>query len=526
MIQVEVELKRIQTFLFQVPRLKAMLGANALVGETMRVELAKLARPLTEKQTDNFGFADYPDDPLQSTDPELPDSPGRAYSEGILARDGGHFSALFPNEVNAKRFIEQAEALISTRLPGVLFDIRHKEFGGERTKPSSHRRVVEATLDLPTFQICTATGQGPAASSENTGGEKRYLSLAAKLREEAGKRFYQGETEDMIGLLRGEFGLDHGEPNDLSDIADGGYLALIHADGNKVGEKFSQWRQRQETGLSALQREARGERFFHSLRVAVRQAAVEAVQTTFSQHTGSKGQRLYQPLMLGGDDLVMVCRADLALTFCKRLAQAIDKHKLVDGSPLTLGIGVAIAKDGYPFYRLHELAEELAGSAKRRTRAASSTDETSVIDWQVVTQSSFHDLDATRRRADLIEYQAKGQRKTLILNQRPYRILAGDDQSGNSLETLLDAAKYLVDKGVARSALRGLRAEFEKGKLHGELAFANLLDSNKEVIEKATHGRLCAEKPWQEIEPHTFATPLFDLIELTELEHLGKRKSQ
>ena len=42
MIQVEVELKRIQTFLFQVPRLKAMLGANALVGEVMRVKLNAL----------------------------------------------------------------------------------------------------------------------------------------------------------------------------------------------------------------------------------------------------------------------------------------------------------------------------------------------------------------------------------------------------------------------------------------------------------------------------------------------------
>ena len=33
---VEVELKRVQTYLFQVPRLRVMIGANALLGETLR----------------------------------------------------------------------------------------------------------------------------------------------------------------------------------------------------------------------------------------------------------------------------------------------------------------------------------------------------------------------------------------------------------------------------------------------------------------------------------------------------------
>ena len=33
---VEIELKRIQTYLFEVPRLPVMVGANALLGETLR----------------------------------------------------------------------------------------------------------------------------------------------------------------------------------------------------------------------------------------------------------------------------------------------------------------------------------------------------------------------------------------------------------------------------------------------------------------------------------------------------------
>ena len=33
---VEIEVKRIQTYLFAVPRLPVMIGANALMGETLR----------------------------------------------------------------------------------------------------------------------------------------------------------------------------------------------------------------------------------------------------------------------------------------------------------------------------------------------------------------------------------------------------------------------------------------------------------------------------------------------------------
>jgi hypothetical protein len=44
MMRVHIEFQRVQTWLFEVPRLRAMVGANALLGETLRVALPKLAR--------------------------------------------------------------------------------------------------------------------------------------------------------------------------------------------------------------------------------------------------------------------------------------------------------------------------------------------------------------------------------------------------------------------------------------------------------------------------------------------------
>jgi hypothetical protein len=41
---VHIELTRVQTWLFAVPRLRAMVGANALLGKILRDELPELAR--------------------------------------------------------------------------------------------------------------------------------------------------------------------------------------------------------------------------------------------------------------------------------------------------------------------------------------------------------------------------------------------------------------------------------------------------------------------------------------------------
>lgn len=42
--RVHIEVSRVQTWLFAVPRLRAMVGANALLGETLRVALPNLGR--------------------------------------------------------------------------------------------------------------------------------------------------------------------------------------------------------------------------------------------------------------------------------------------------------------------------------------------------------------------------------------------------------------------------------------------------------------------------------------------------
>lgn len=522
---VEISLKRVQGFIFDVPRLKAMLGANALVGETMRnglVRLAEEAMALEYKLPE--GVAAPQNDPLDHPVVSVAerDDPAELYRKGILARDGGHFIAVFPTHGTAQRFIDSATLEISERLPGVLFDVVCREIGSADERGPAISQAVEAhPAAMPSFQICQETGREPASPADGHDLHGRFASDSVQARLEAGSRHYRGETRDIIGLLRGALRQrpDSGweQPDDLADMCGGQYLAVIHADGNQVGKRYKEWRTAKSSGGNTLDAiihdEAVGESFFHSMRVAVRRAVVSALESAFAT---SGGVRPYQVLMLGGDDLLLACRADRALAFCRAYAETLAEIPLADGRPLDVGMGVAIAAPSYPFHRLHELAEALGASAKRLYRSLDTKDRGSVADWQVVTQSWFGDPGEQRQRSECVRYRTADREELLYLTARPYRMLPTADRSGASLAELAEASRF-GNSGdgntrAGRSALRGMRAAIETGRSSAELAWRKLPPATRQDLG----GQL-----WEELGDGAYLTRVLDIIGLQEIDNLG-----
>ena len=227
--------------------------------------------------------------------------------------------------------------------------------------------------------------------------------------------------------------------------------------------------------------------------------------------------------MLGGDDLLLICRADRALDFAQNYAAELRKYKLADGKPLDVAIGVAIAQKSYPLHRLQELAESLASSAKRLYRAPNNQDKTSVIDWQVVTQSWFEGAAEARRQSECVVYTVDGKTETLLLSRRPYRV-SGE----NGLEGLLDAARRLDGSGkgkdedkTARSPLRSLRGACVRGRLMGEMVFDRLPDDIRSAL-----GSQGAEL-WEGLGSDgrsIYATRALDIVGIWEIARLGRKK--
>lgn len=281
--------------------------------------------PLYDETYHNTGHSDNWDDPRQ------------LYQKGILSRDGGHFQALFPNEEKAERFRNAAGSLLIRELPGLRFEISMKAVVDKidnKVSPAK-KAQTQAIFDLPPLQVCQESGNGPAlAKYYPIGGDKNaWVSEATRKNKEAGKLFFNGlryqdkkpnrdikPTRDIIGLLSHKLPPVGYSPIDLEHLCGNEYLAVIHADGNSVGNRFKQWQQspekptlNQEQLHNFLLNEAHGERFFHSMRVAVRRAVVDSLTETFKRFESK--YRPDQLLMLGGDDLLLVCQAKYAFDF-------------------------------------------------------------------------------------------------------------------------------------------------------------------------------------------------------------------
>ena len=592
---VEIELKRVQTYLFEVPRLSVMVGANALLGETLRgfwlgdrfdpdiASLPGLAEVLAEEGGSEWldglplGFSPLfgaQQDPLRrKVDREeiwQDDVAKVARKTGVLSRDGGHFEALFRTREAAHCFVTRAWELIQRRLPGIMLQIRvaERQRDGESWRENKEQhgpattRAGVSILDLPQARVCEVSGEGPASeelAEADEGDRKPAVCQSVADRHQRGRAFDRGQTRDVLGILRPHLlrRLNFPEnslrafPADFTELATDGYLAVIHVDGNRVGNRSALYANGATAEASGAKRDdffdrwRRREQFYHTLRVGMRIAVTEALAAVIPSD-GKPSRSAKVParlLMLGGDDLVLVCGAVFALPFVVELARHVREttKNLPDGKgPLTLGAGVAIVQDSFPFYRAYELADQLATSAKR-LKASLPEAEGNVVDWLATSEAWYGDVEATRRDQYVVDDQ-------LVLSAKPYRILKSPDLPGKSLEELLEDASRLSRDRVARNQLHGLANSLRQGR-HTAIFAAEVLPEKLKVILK-DRGYLNGQHgPWTELpqpgssarsekRPATaaaqvaatlggparrFLTRLLDLFELYELNQLAER---
>lgn len=490
MTKVHIELQRVQTWLFTVPRLRAMVGANALLGEVLRVRLPELAR---EQSSWRLASApgNYPwaaaDDPLSSHD-----DPSADARDGILSRDGGHFEATFSS--GALDFATAAAALLRRDLPGLRFRISVDN--GDANGASS----AQFSTELPVLAPCEWTGRGLASVVVQQGAERAIVSLDVSRRHRAAQRAENGNSPDLASLLIAKTRLkDMPRASDFDGLTGRGYLALIHADGNGVGN-----------AARAVELEDKRAAFFHRNRVLLRRAAKAAIDAVCDETT-PVGPLL--PLMLGGDDLLIVSQAAKAIPFVVHLCKTLDELQDDDQSEfrLTLGVGVVFARPAIPIHRLHEVAERLAASAKRRFRGFSAAECRSVVDWAVYTTAWLDDPEEVRRR-DWVRGAGDDAR---VLSRRPVDALG---EGLDSLQGLLHAAAALQD--APRSQLRYLVEQLPRGRALSELAFAELSPKARDSLHTAS-----VHKVWTRSTSGAWLTSVLDLVEILEIPRLGRART-
>lgn len=573
MFIVQLEFKRIQTFLFSSFRFKDMVGANAMLGNVLRQELPKLHKKYGPKIVIPSApeITTKPDDPLNLEDIEFQaDLPKALWQQGILSRDGGHFYCAHEQQDEAEAFLRDAEMLIQNQLPGVqvsfsLVTSEELNLASENNREPNYIDKGNFGADsfppLPIFQPCQFGEQGIAESKAFLSeGELRYQSKASQAKisflkneqksakqknaeKQSGEEPEAKQTSaDVASSMMRQWINDYEsrQPQDLDKLVGKDYLAVIVADGNNMGLRFKAYADKHKT-QDWLEKQALAEQFFYSARVAMRCAVKGAIENTFKKELKeNKGESPlpFQLLMLGGDDLLIACRAKDALPLAKDINEKLllAENKLADDKPMSLGIGVAIASHNLPFYRLHHVAEELAGSAKVLARSHDGLAQ-SAIDWQVITQSWVDDPITARKQQNYLNYTFGSEKETLILTGKPYLVSTSNEQQGSqqTLQRLLDASKAIYEaiekqenlsenesrstSEVARSQLRYLQGELDKGKRHTEAVWNKLPPSVRRAFCVALPEQ---PLPWSTPKSAMYQTPIADIVELIEINKLSR----
>jgi hypothetical protein len=388
--------------------------------------------------------------------------------------------------------------------------------------------------------------------------------MATKKQWDAGTRFRERETGDIVGMLykirdKNKNPIlpcctnDWSHADDLKALAGGAgrYLAFIHVDGNGVGKRKPEpdaaplgSKETREMAFNRwLKSEAETEVFFYSMRSSVRAALTESLAKTFGQLAPDTfdGTVPYQLLMAGGDDLLLITRAEYALPWLVAYAEALDVKLLSDGRPLDVGAGVIISRPSFPFHSLHALAEELAASAKRLARDENGKGKgCSVADWMILSESASPGVEAHRRQHGLVRYSVGASKETLVLSGRPYFILPQSSKETaalpsappTSLSELLDAAKIIRQDSdqVARSQRKAMPQAVRQGRRAAINAIIDLPPSMRKLLDEL---RVCQKSdPWEpnkndtSPEENFLMTRLLDLLEICEIPDLGSQHDE
>ncbi len=148
-------------------------------------------------------------------------------------------------------------------------------------------------------------------------------------------------------------------------------LAVVHIDGNGLGARIERLR---EAGADG----AIFENFSRTVGAVTVETARRAVAKVLLPEAEKDPYRRVpaRPVLLGGDDLTAIVRADLAFEFTREFIETFERESrarlpeihpsLEDG--MTAAAGIAVVRAGHPYHHAHTLADALCREAKRAFR--------------------------------------------------------------------------------------------------------------------------------------------------------------
>lgn len=446
---VSYDIRAIQSFIFRVPKLKHISGGSAMVDEFDR---------------------------------DIAPGLGREHQCEVILAAGGKGCFRCPSPVAA----EQLQRSLVERAHRFGMDIR---LGNESTFELASKNATKCHSFIPgelDGEPCEMSGLFPVAR----GGAHPSIANRASMRGTARHRRFEHElfesTNELNALVgrpfrflshvsqEGERGTDRVGDAGLAALGQRHRWAVITMDGNDMGRQHAAARESDHDPIDWVKQMSKA--LDHCCKTAVRAGLREVFSrwssslsdaeradcTVVDDDGDPKGEVVipFRPLLVGGDDIVVLCHAHHAFDFVRKATDAWEAESRkpfngaaparlwpATGGAITISAGVLFCPVNLPLHTAIAYSEALLALAKGRGRKASSGARPSpaCIDWESVTESVL-DHPEHRRRRELEFVDSDDGNKHIRLTKRPY--------------TLADFQKLYDSSGVTSSASdpKGVRA--------------------------------------------------------------------
>ncbi len=476
-----------QAFIFGSNRLREQVGASQLIHDVSRWVLEAVLGPEPKEGIPPALTADARLDPLERLDPLKRLEALRTLADDwkierdcveVLVAASGKAVLLAPTreagaEIIAavtKRALDEAPGLTVRGFIGDAFSLSAASAAPDDTSANNARSVAGSAVEkvhagierlrlstppsetrfptLPFLEPCVSTGRPANIMHINRGPgrtEPVPVSLATQAKLDA---FANGckriaasaDPEDRSSFASSITALENDETT-------GSMLGVIHADGNGFGQIFLEFDAvlRKAGDHPEVRYDGSTRRYldlYRAFSLALDSCGIKAFRaalgTLEASLSGGGGKNRFPvlPVVLGGDDLTVICDGtiaiDLAAEYLKAFEQTTANDPLIaaltDAQGLGAAAGVALIKPHHPFYRAHGLADELAKSAKA-TKRRLGTSAVSAFDYQIVLDGAPTTLADMRHAWMISEAISATARPYVVSDDERVEQTAGSAQS-------------------------------------------------------------------------------------------------